>query len=67
MEKFGRVVERHAETPVKLTHDATGAMLHGTLFYEYPVDIPPVVEVPSIGMTLYRDVCVDRGWKVEYV
>lgn len=67
MERFGRPVERHAETKVKLTHEATGALLHGVLFYEYPADVPPLVEVPAIDMVLYRDVWEERGWTVEYV
>lgn len=36
---------------------------YGTLWYEYPVDIPPLVE--ANGRRCYIDVWTRAGWTVE--
>lgn len=64
MEKFGRTVERYRPTPVTLRFSPTD-VLSGIQFWEYPVDVPPLVEAPAVGVTLYREVWERRGWAVE--
>ncbi|MGX9349205.1 hypothetical protein [Microbacterium sp. KNMS] len=63
MEKFGRPVRRINETPVRLTH-LDGGQLHGTQFYEHEYDVPPLIHVDSVDLTLYRDVWSGRGWAI---
>lgn len=55
---------RYGERTVTLTH-ADGVTLAGTQFLRYPVDEPPVVEVPSTGERLYLEVWEQRGWTVS--
>lgn len=64
MEKFGVEVQRHGERDVVLRNGA-GDVLHGTQFYEFVVDIPPLVEVGSVSVTWYREVWQRRGWSIE--
>ena len=64
MEKFGRPVERFGAHPVTLRFSPTD-VLSGIQFYEFPVDVPPVVEAVSVGLTLYREVWEKRGWVIS--
>lgn len=54
---------RFGEHPVTLTNPA-GDVLHGVSFCRYPVDEPPLIEVPSLRERLYRYVWERRGWTV---
>jgi hypothetical protein len=57
-------VERsYGETRVVLSNDS-GDRLCGTSYALYPVDEPPLIEVPSIDRRWYRHVWEKRGWRV---
>ena len=61
--RFGHEVERHHEEPVVLRQG--DELLEGVRFYEYPVDVPALIEVPSVQLVLYADVWERRGWTIH--
>jgi len=54
---------RYGEREVTLKND-NGEVLKGVQFCTYPVDEPPVIEVPSLTKRLYRFVWEELGWAV---
>jgi hypothetical protein len=56
---------RYGERVVTLTHESDRLM--GVEFCMYPVDEPPLIEVPAVDRQWYRDVWESRGWEVSYV
>jgi hypothetical protein len=65
-ERFGMEVKRYVEHPVTLTH-VSGDRLTGVKFWEYPVDVPPLVDAPSVGRLLYAEVWERMGWLIADV
>lgn len=56
---------RYGELPVALTQN--GDRLMGIQYHLYPVDEPPLIEVPSVDRRWYRTVWESRGWEVSDV
>jgi hypothetical protein len=54
---------RYGERPVILVNKAS-EVLKGVSYTLYPVDEPPVIEVPSVGRRWYLDVWEQMGWTV---
>jgi len=65
MPDYGRTLPRRGERPVILTLSPTGH-LNGTQFYEH-AELPPIIDVPSVGRALYREVWERMGWTVSEV
>ena len=64
MSEFWQATERHyGERDVILTNDA-GEWLIGQSYALYPVDEPPLVEIPSVRVRLYLSVWEARGWRL---
>jgi hypothetical protein len=54
---------RYGTHPVRLTNEA-GEVLVGVEYTTYPVDEPPLIEVPSIGQRLYASAWERDGWSI---
>jgi hypothetical protein len=56
---------RYGVRPVKLTRGTDRLM--GVQYVLYPVDEPPLIEVPAVERRWYRSVWESRGWEVSDV
>lgn len=54
---------RYGERTVVLTRG--GERLNAVQYALYPVDEPPLIEVPSVDRRWYRHVWESRGWLVH--
>lgn len=63
MSDYGVTLLRKGECTVTLRHVDTADHLTGTWFYEH-VELPALVDVPSVGRTWYVEVWERHGWKV---
>ena len=53
---------RFGERDVTLKRE--GEVLHGRMYTTYPVDEPPLVEIPTLRLRLYASVWRRDGWEI---
>ena len=58
-----RPQKRFLEQEVELRRE--NMRLHGTRFYYYPVDEPPVIEVTDVDREWYQSTWEAKGWEVH--
>lgn len=57
--------ERHYGEHAVILTNARGDVLHGLRYVLYPVDEPPLIEVPSVDRRWYREVWERGGWQIS--